>query len=252
MNMSDVINDIKIRLGLNTIALPFKESTENVILKILQGTIRTYSQFKPFEREGLYGLKQLKAPSEYERKLGIFILPQDLTITPVQYAEAYAVSQTVVDQEVTANPFTVGSPFVGFGSYYPQDIINATLTGASINKFTGVTTNPCTSKWLGFNKIQLFNYPDDSFLKICVKCDHDPMGETIPITCRDSFMQLAILDVEMTLYNLLKNMNNVGGAFKEIQLQISDWSGAESARTALIDKWTESFHLDQIDLIQFF
>lgn len=252
MNMSDVINDIKIRLGLNTIALPFKDSTENVILKILQGTIRTYSQFKPFEREGIYGLNQLKSPTDEDRRRGIFILPQDLTITPVQYAEVYAVSQTYVDQEATTNPFTVGSPFVGFGSYYPQDIINATLTGASINKFTGVTTTPLTSKWLGFNKIQIFNFPDEAFLKINVKCDHDPMGETIPITCRESFMQLAVLDVEMTLYNLLKNMNNVGSAFKDIQLQIGDWSGAESARNTLIENWTNTFHLDQIDLIQFF
>ena len=252
MNMSEVVNDIKMRLGLNAIALPFKESTENVIVKILQGTIRTYSQFKPFEREGLYNLGQLKSPNDHDRRMGIFILPQDLTITPVQYAEAYAVSQTVVDQDVTANPFTVGSPFVGFGSYYPQDIMNATLTGAAINKFTGVTTNPLTSRWLGFNKIQLYNFPDDAFLKIIVKCDHDAMAESIPISCRESFMDLAILDVEMSLYNLLKNMNNVGSAFKEIQLKIDEWSGAESARNTLLEKWTNTFHFDQIDLIQFF
>jgi hypothetical protein len=184
--------------------------------------------------------------------MGIFILPQDLTITPVQYAEAYAVSQTVVDQDVAANPFTVGSPFVGFGSYYPQDIMNATLTGAAINKFTGVTTNPLTSRWLGYNKIQLYNFPDEAFLKIIVKCDHDSMAESIPISCRESFMDLAILDVEMSLYNLLKNMNNVGSAFKEIQLKIDEWSGAESARNTLLEKWTNTFHFDQIDLIQFF
>jgi hypothetical protein len=63
---------------------------------------------------------------------------------------------------------------------------------------------------------------------------------------------LAVLDVEMTLYNLLKNMNNVGSAFKEIQLKIDEWSSAEGNRKTLIDKWTETFHLDQIDLIEFF
>lgn len=252
MNMSDVINDIKIRLGLNTIALPFKSPTENVIREILQGTIRTYSQFKPFVREGYYNLGALPSPSETDKKYGIFILPQDLTITPVQYAEAFAVSETIVDQEATTNPFTVGSPFVGFGSYYPQDIMNATLTGAAINKYIGVTSNPCTSKWLGFNKIQLFNFPDEAFLKIVVKCDHDPQCETIPISCRESFMELAILDVEIALYNILKNMNNVGSAFKEIQLKIDDWSGAESERKQLIEKWTGTFHYDDIDLISFF
>ena len=47
-------------------------------------------------------------------------------------------------------------------------------------------------------------------------------------------------------------MNNVGSAFKEINLKIDDWSGAESARKELIDKWTQSFHYDDLDLIQFF
>jgi hypothetical protein len=65
-------------------------------------------------------------------------------------------------------------------------------------------------------------------------------------------MELAILDVQRTLYNQLKNMNNVGGAFKEIQLKIDDWSGAEAARKELIDKWTNTFHFDNLDLVQFF
>ena len=54
MNLSDVINDIKLRLGLNAIALPFNKPTEIVIREILQGTIRTYSQYKPAEKEGCY------------------------------------------------------------------------------------------------------------------------------------------------------------------------------------------------------
>lgn len=252
MNMSDVINDIKMRLGLNAIALPFKKPTEIVIREILQGTIRTYSQFKPFEREGYYHKDALRSPSDHDRKVGIFILPAEMTITPVQYADAYPLSAISQDDEATTNPFTVGSPFVGFGSYYPQDIMNAELTGAAINKFIGVTSSPASSRWLGFNKIQLFNFPDDAYVKFLVKCDHDPQGETIPISCRESFMELAVLDVEMTLYNLLKNMNNVGSAFKEIQLKIDEWSGAEGNRNQLIEKWTGSFHFDDIDLISFF
>jgi hypothetical protein len=252
MNLSDVINDIKIRLGLNAIALPFNKPTEIVIREILQGTIRTYSQFKPFEREGAYPKNALKSPSDHDRKIGIFILPQDLTITPVQYADAFPLSQISYDDQATTNPFTIGSPFVGFGSYYPQDIMNAELTGAAINKFIGVTSTTATSRWLGYNKIQLFNFPDDALIRFVVRCDHDPQGESIPISCRESFMELAVLDVEMTLYNLLKNMNNVGSAFKEIQLKIDEWSSAEGNRKTLIDKWTETFHLDQIDLIEFF
>lgn len=252
MNLTDVINDIKVRLGLNTIALPFNQPTENVIREILQGTIRTYSQFKPFVREGYCLKKQLKAGSEFDKSANIFVLPPELTITPVQYADAYPVSSVVVNGESTLNGFTTTSPFVGFGSYYPQDIVNAELTGAALNKFLGVTSDPSSSKWLGYNKIQLFNFPDDCFVLFRVKCDHDAHAESIPVSCRESFMDLAILDVKMSLYNVLKNMNQVGSAFKEISLKIDDWAGAESERTQLIEKWTNTFHFDQPDLITFF
>ena len=78
-------------------------------------------------------------------------------------------------------------------------------------------------------------------------------GETIEESLVESFMKLATLDVERTLYNNLKNMNNVGSAFKEIQLKIDDWSGAQQQRDELVQQWTETFHLDEIeDLVQFF
>ncbi len=252
MNISDVIGDIKMTLGLETIALPFNKPTEIVLKEIIQTSVRTFSQFKPQIREGYETIKNLRSPDEFSKKLNIYILPESLTSTPVQYADAYLASSQYQHEDASINSFTVGSPFVGFGSYYPQDIINATQTGAAINKYAGVTSRPQTSKWLGYNKIQLFDFPGDSLVRFVVKCDHDLSLESIPVSCRESFIELATLDVKRTLYSMLKNMNNVGSAFKEIQLRIDDWSGAEDARNALVEKWTNTFHFDEIDLIQFF
>lgn len=252
MNISEVINDIKMVCGLNTIALPYKDSTENVVKEILKTSIRTFSRFKPYIKEGYSERKDLRSPSESAKKEGIYYIPEFLTTTHVHYADAYVASAENQNGEVTTNAFTVGSPFVGFGSYYPQDILNATGTGAAINKYAGVTSSVPTSKWLGYNKIQLFNFPENIYVRFVVACDHDLTGETIPESCVESFMELAILDVQRTLYNQLKNMNNVGGAFKEIQLKIDDWSGAEAARKELVDKWTNTFHFDDLDLVQFF
>lgn len=252
MNISDVVNDIKLSQGLNTIALPFKQPVEVIIQDILKISVRTFSQFKPYEREGYESIQRLRSPGGIEKKMNIYILPEKLTITPVQTAQAYLASNEYQGDEVSTNAFTVGTPFVGFGSYYPQDILNATMTGATINKFTGVTSQQPNSKWLGYNKIQLFNFPEKCFIRFVVKCDHDLTLETIPETCRESFMDLATLDVQRTLYNNLKNMNNVGSAFKEIQLKIDEWSGAEASRKELVDKWRGTFHLDDLDLVQFF
>lgn len=47
-------------------------------------------------------------------------------------------------------------------------------------------------------------------------------------------------------------MNNVGSAYKEIQVKIDDWSGAEKERDDLVEKWKDTFHYDDLDLVQFF
>ena len=252
MNISDAVNDIKVSLGLETIALPFNEPTEIVVQKILEMSVRTFSQFKPLMRETCELRKNLRSPSEADARMGIYFLPESITITPVQYADAYMASNEYQPEGAAVNAFTVGTPFVGFGSYYPQDIVNAVGTGAAINKYAGVTAKPQTSEWLGYNKIRLYDFPEDSFIRFVAKCDHDLSLETIPVSCRESFMELATLDVKRTLFSALKNMNNVGSAFKEIQLRIDDWSGAEGERKALIDKWTGTFHFDDLDLVQFF
>lgn len=252
MNISDVINDIKLTQGLNNIALPFKQPVEIIIQDVLKTTVREFSEFKPCERETYEMRKNLRSPNEISKKMGIYILPEVLTKTKVKYADAYFASDKFQTEEAMMNAFTIGTPFVGFGSYYPQDILNAEMTGVAINKFAGVSSQQPTSKWLGFNKIQLFDFPNECCVHFIAKCVHDPSLETIPDTCYDSFMQLATLDVQKTMYNNLKNMTNVGSAFKEIQIKIDDWAGAESARNDLLEKWRTTFHLDDLDLLQFF
>lgn len=253
MNITDVVNDIKLSQGLNSIALPYKEPVENVIQEILKITVREFSDFKPYVREGYAMKKDLVSPNEITKKQDIYLIPTELLITRVKTASAeMAGSGPSQSYESNISPFTVISPFVGFGSYYPQDIIGGMTTGAAINKFIGVTSEVPTSKYLGHNKIQLFNFPLECNIKFSVKCEHDPSLETIDDSCYTAFVELATLDVQRTLYANLKNMQNVGSAFKEIQLKIDEWSGAEAAQKELIKTWKQTFHLDNLDLVRFF
>lgn len=254
MNISDVIKDIKVPSGLKTIALPYKAPIEVVIQDIIKTSVRTFSQFKPQIKECQCERRNLRSANSADEYMGIYFIPPELTTTDVSYCDAYPISSQKLSDtnKVSTNAFSVVSPFVGFGSYYPQDIMNATLTGAAVNKFIGVTSNVPTSKWLGCNKIQLINWPKQSFILFIAKCDHELSCETIPTSCRESFIQLATLDVQRTLYNDLKNQL-AGSAFKDIKVEIDKWAGAEDARNALVKEWTESFHLDEIEeLVQFF
>ena len=252
MNMTRVINDIKLSQGLQTIALPYKEPIENVIQTVLQSTIRTWSHFKPYKKEAFDTRDHLESPSPIEKKLGIFWLPSSLTTTPVHDAYAELASYAYQDGDSNVNTYTVGSPFVGFGAYGPQDVVNAVQTGAAINKFLGVVNHPFMSEWLGENKIKLINVPERSLIKFVARVDHDPNGETIPESCVESFKELAVLDVQMHLYNILINMKNVGAAHKSIELPIDRWSNAESERKQLLEKWTETFHLDDTEELMLF
>ena len=123
MNISEVTQDIKLTLGLNAIALPFNQSTEEIIGEILKTSIRTFSHFKPYIKEGFEQYKNLRSPDEMMKRNGVFYLPESLTTTHVQYADAYVASDKLSNSEATMNAFTTVSPFVGFGSYYPQDIM---------------------------------------------------------------------------------------------------------------------------------
>lgn len=254
MNITDVVNDIKLTQGLNSIALPYEQSVENVIQEILKVTVREFSDFKPYIREGYAMKKDLVSPNDITKKMDIYLIPTELLITRVKTASAEMAgtgpSQSYDSSSIS--PFTVIPPFVGFGSYYPQDIIGGVATGTAINKFVGITSALPNSKYLGHNKIQLFNFPQECAIKFLVKCEHDPSLETIDDSCYTAFVELATLDVQRTLYANLKNMQNIGSAFKEIQLKIDEWSGAEAAQKELIKTWKQTFHLDELDLVQFF
>lgn len=252
MNISDVINDIKLSQGLNAIALPYNEPVENVIAEILKMTVREFSDIVPYERESYCLKKDLRSPNEFLSKMDIYLLPPDCTRTKVKSADAEMASSSYQPAEASTNAFTVGTPFLAFGSYYPQDILNSTETGAAINKFAGVSSQQPTSKYLGYNKIQLFNFPKECLVHFTVSCEHDPSLDTIKDSYYLSFVELATLDVQRTLYSQIKNMQNVGSAYKEIQLKIEEWSGAENAQRELIKDWTSKFHLDNLDLVQFF
>ena len=106
MNISDVVNDIKLTQGLNTIALPFDKPIELVIQEIIKTSVRTFSQFKPYIREGYEEKKNLRSPSEFDKKREIYILPESLTITPVQTADAFAASNQFQPTEASTNAFT--------------------------------------------------------------------------------------------------------------------------------------------------
>lgn len=246
MNMTKLIKDIIVLEGLHTIALPFDKPIEIVIQEIMGTAIRTFSHFKPRQKECYEALKNLRSPDELSRKMGVYFIPSVLSTTYVHEAYAYLAGDLPHSGDLNISGFTVGSPFVGFGSYMPQDVLDATSTGAAINKYAGITSQPVTSEWLGDNKIRIYDVPQSAMLKFIADVDHDLNGETIEESCVESFKQLALLTVQSSLYKTLIQYQDVGSAYKAIQMKLEQWAGSSDKLESLINQWTETFHCDNI------
>lgn len=239
MNMSKAISSLKMSFGLYGITLPFKDEitgkpipTEKVISDVLTTiTIPEYSEFVPWIREYDADLSKMKL---VDKNKSIYLLHPYLTITPIKYV--LDVSLPMYNSRGT------------YGDVAPAYGINRSVQGVitsqSYMMLAGQMRSEPTFDYLGENKIKLYGYPK-TVLTFKVAAEHDPSGETIESTCYDSFMELAILDLKMFLYNNLKLYDGIPSAFGQINLKIEDYQSAEADRNALLNDWRDKFHLDQ-------
>ena len=238
MNMSRAISHLKMQLGLYNITLPFKDEisgdptpTENVIRDVLTTvTIPIYSQYQPWIREGNANLNKLKL---IDRMHAIYKLPDFLTTTPVMYV---------------ANVYMPVRNHRGtYGDVAPAYGINRSVQGVATSMaymmLAGQMRAEPSFEYLGENKIKLYGFPRTE-VTFRLACEHEPNGESIPDGCYDSFMQLATLDMKQFLWNTLKLYDGIASAYGTIQLKIEEFQGADGERTALLDRWTDIFHLD--------
>ncbi len=238
MNLNKCISSLKMQLGLYNITLPFKDEitgdpipTENVIHDVLvTTTIPIYSQYQPWLREIDANITRLKS---IDKKNNIYMLPAGLTITPVM---------DIIDVHMPfhSNRGTYGDISPAFGI---SQSVEGVITSQAMMMVAGQMRAEPTFEYLGENRIRLYGFPK-TVLTFVARCEHEPNGETIPDSCYGSFMQLADLDMKKFLYNNLKMYDNIPTAFGNIQLKIEEYQGADSERTALLEKWEDLFHLD--------
>ena len=231
LNISRCISSIIQQLGLYSVNLPFKEPTENVIQNVLKTTtIPIFSQFVPWIKQDTVSVTALKV---IDQKQAIYQLPGTLTTTPIMY-----VSDVSLPQQNTRGTFGDVTPAYGINRS-----AQGVITSQAYMMLAGQMRAEPTFEYLGHNKIKLYGYPKVA-LNFKVACEHDENGESIDQSCYDSFMQLAMLDVKMFLYNNLKLYDNIASAFGNISLKTEDYQPAESERNSMLEEWRNTFHLD--------
>jgi hypothetical protein len=105
-----------------------------------------------------------------------------------------------------------------------------------------IAKQPVTFNFYPPNQVEIFPkyyLPDN--LDLQIKVVHGDDLFTIPISLKDEFIKLALIDVKASLYPILKNYDQINTPYGTINLNISDYEGMEDKRKDLEDNWTTKF-----------
>lgn len=241
MNLSTIITRIKLKLGLINIATPF-EDLDNVIMSIIKDiTIPVFSLYNPVQDVLVVQTNELEKLDKTEQ-YQTFLLPDFKSRKLL-----YVFDVTYDDSCLSGLGYYGGGMPLIAGSTINQAMLanaGASLISLMLPKITFEFQQPRT--------LRLYNLYASSKVKITMGFEHDKTLASIPETCRENFMKLALLDVKENLYPTLKQYSQISTAIGNIDLKIDDWSNAESERTELINQWDDTYHLDLPNSMYFY
>jgi hypothetical protein len=221
------------KLGLVNIITPI-EDMDGTIVQILQDiTIPVFSIYQPYKEtihlnmQNLELIERLDISEKYS--LPDFKTRKLLYVFDVRYESSMAAGLG----------FWGGGIPLSAGSTVEAMLLKnacANVMNLMIPKITFNFTPP--------REIELFHAYYSSALEFDFGFEHDKTLASIPETARESFLELALLDVKENLYPTLKNYSEIQTAIGTINLKIDDWANAEDQRKELINRWDDSYHLD--------
>lgn len=229
MNINTIITRIKRSIGIYGIALPI-ENLDEAILDILKDTtLPDFSQYVPIKKKIPIDLSRAEC-TPIDNTCSLYILPDYgcniLYIYKLNYQNNYvqaAYSPSIAG--ITPNIF--------------EDVLTANIA----KKIGDVMLNSVTFEYVWPRKLYIYDALVSSALIADAGIEHTSF-QTIPPSCSQAFYKLANLDVKAGLYPTIKHFNGIETAHGRIELNLSDWEGAEAARDDLIKEWDENFPID--------
>lgn len=233
MNMSNVITRIKLQLGLMAKTTPF-ENLDETILDIIQDiTIPVFSLYHPCrDRMTIMtsDLERIEKSDMYE----VYLLPEFANRTLL-----YVFDVTYDDSCLSGLGYYGGGMPLMTGN-----LINQTMLANAGARLISQMMPKMTFKFEAPRKLYLYNLYSSSRIVLDLGFEHDKSLASIDETSRESFMELALLDVKSNLYPTLQMYTELNTAIGNINLKLDKWADADSARQELINKWDDTYHLD--------
>ena len=233
MNLSTLITQIKIDLGIYAIALPLK-NLDASIAEIIKGTtLRTYSQYFPqYTTMHIPGEKISNVTRNLEYVDIILEIPRDHEI--VFIADVYY---------DTADTSGLGYYGAGVPLHSPNLLPDLLTTNIGTNTMNMIIPK-LTWNFSSPNQLSLYQFFGGSIFVKYAKL-HDLSLSSIPFSQEETFTRLAVLDTKKALYNVIKHFNPIETAHGRIDLKIDDWQEAPGERKEILREWDDSFHLEQ-------
>lgn len=235
MNLSNVVTRIKLKLGLINIVTPIENINSFITDIIKEITVPVFSIYCPYRKSmpfNSHDFELLEKVPEYEK----FLLPE------IGGAKIIDIEGVSYDASVVSDPsFYIG----GYPTYAMGNLFNESMLSNAGKQAANLIIPAITFEFQPPRVLIVYNMYYSSRIIIEFALEHDKSLATIPETARESFIDLALLDVKENLYPTLKNYTELNTAIGTINLKLDDWQNAEEQRKELLDKWQDTYHLDR-------
>lgn len=233
MNLSHLLSYIKIRLGLNAIALPFDNAEETIYDTIKVMTVPTFSTYCPWYHNVRFNLHSDCELLAKENNRAVYLLPDVFAQTPIMFIR----NIDYPDDGISALGPWNGIPLSG-------TLTNNVLLAQANMHAANLLVPRLSFKFIPPRTVELYNIIHSYDLRFELALQHPDNLSTITPTMEESFKTLALLDVKTALYEIMKHYDGISSAFGTIQLNLDSWGNAESERQQLLDQWNDTFHID--------
>lgn len=238
INPSKLVSSIKMDLGLAGIKLPY-DNIDELIMEIVKiKTLPVFNELSPYIVPLTIDTKKIEVAEEKNGSV-IYWLPDvfgDREIMLINDIEPAC--DDVHTSSYDVSMFAYGGYMNMFGY---QDMI---LAQANANLMSTVSKG-VTCNFIPPNKVEIFSdYSTGNMYRLEIALSHADNLSTIPSTSYGSFSQLAILDVKKYMFDNLKHYDNLSTSYGQLSLRIDDWANAEGDRQQLIEKWSQTYHMD--------
>lgn len=237
---ANLLEQIKMDLGIYSIKLPIDDiDLYNTV--IAKKTIPVFSPYCPWRYPVTIDLNHIRVNDRVGSEDGTLV--SNLYRIPPVFDSIQNNIRVLGIESIYPTQYINGMYMTP--SYSTIEAYQALALGQGLADLSSTMIPPLTFQYIPPNLFKIYNtVVYNNRVDILLHLTHTPELYSIEEAARESFYELAILDVKVFLYNQLKYWANTETAIGRLDLKIDDWSSAESDRRELLNTWKDNYHLD--------